>query len=93
MNKNYGESFVKKLVITVLLAILGFSIAALERNRLVIMDAKISNLKVEYDRVKSENDSIMYRINSILALEKLAKIAQEKNFSIPTEDAIINIKE
>jgi len=93
MNKNYGDSFVKKIVITVLLAILGFSIAALERNRLVIMDAKISNLKVEYDRVKSENDSIMYRINSILALEKLAKIAQEKKFSIPTEDAIINIKE
>jgi hypothetical protein len=35
----------------------------------------------------------MYKINSILALEKLDKIAQEKNFSVPTEDAIINIKE
>jgi len=93
MSKNSGEFFVKKLIVTVLLAIFGFSIAALERNRLVIMDAKISNLKIEYDRIKSENDSIMYKINSILALEKLDKIAQEKNFSVPTEDAIINIKE
>lgn len=93
MAKNSGENFIKNLVITVLLAILGFSIAALERNRLIIMDAKISTLKAEYDRVKSENNSIMYKINSILALEKLDKIAKEKNFSVPLENAIINIKE
>ncbi|MEA5000804.1 MAG: hypothetical protein VB017_02835 [Endomicrobiaceae bacterium] len=93
MGKNSGENFIKNLVITVLLAILGFSIAALERNRLIIMDAKISSLKAEYDRVKSEKDSIMYKINSILALEKLDKIAKEKNFSVPSENAIINVKE
>ena len=93
MSKNSGENFIKNLVITVLLAILGFSIAALERNRLIIMDAKISSLKAEYDRVKSEKDSIMYKINSILALEKLDRIAKEKNFSVPSENAIINVKE
>ncbi len=93
MGKNSGENFIKNLVITVLLAILGFSIAALERNRLIIMDAKISSLKAEYDRVKSEKDSIMYKINSILALEKLDKIAKEKKFSVPSENAIINVKE
>ncbi|MFA7074862.1 MAG: hypothetical protein WC234_06730 [Endomicrobiaceae bacterium] len=93
MARNSGEKFIRNLVITVLLAILGFSIAALEKNRLIIMDAKISTLKAEYDRVKSENNSIMYKINSILALEKLDKIAKEKNFSVPLENAIINVKE
>ncbi|MGE4384837.1 MAG: hypothetical protein AB7E39_03105 [Endomicrobiaceae bacterium] len=93
MARNSGEKFIRNLVITVLLAILGFSIAALEKNRLIIMDAKISTLKAEYDSVKSENNSIMYKINSILALEKLDKIAKEKNFSVPLENAIINVKE
>jgi hypothetical protein len=43
--------------------------------------------------VKSEKDSIMYKINSILGLEKLYNIAKEKKFSVPSENAIINVKE
>jgi uncharacterized protein YxeA len=83
----------KKILIAIFFVLTCLSVLVWEKNRLVMMDEKITYLKTEYDRVKSENDSIMYRINSILALEKLDQIAKEKNFIPPTQNTIVNIYE
>jgi cell division protein FtsL len=52
---------------------------------------KLSSLQAEYDKISSENKSLQMRINSILALDKMHKIAEEKNLSIPDESSIVYI--
>ncbi len=52
---------------------------------------KVSELQAEYDRLNAENDSLRLKINSILALEKMDRIAKEKNLSKPKENSIIYI--
>jgi cell division protein FtsL len=53
---------------------------------------KISRLQVEYDKISSENDFLKLKINSMLALEKMDKIAREENLSIPDENSIVYIE-
>lgn len=60
---------------------------------LLKFESENSSLKKEYDKLKTDTDETKYKINSILALEKLDKIAKEKNFTTPTENEIVNIKE
>jgi len=52
---------------------------------------KVSSLQAKYDKINSENDSLKLKINSILALEKMDKIAKEKNLSNPDESSIIYV--
>jgi cell division protein FtsL len=52
---------------------------------------KISNLQAEYDKINSENESLQMKINSILALDKMHKIAEERNLSEPDENSIVYI--
>ena len=51
------------------------------------------NTKLEYEkmRLKNENAVLMYEINTIMAMDKLDKLAKEKNFVVPKENQIINI--
>jgi len=53
---------------------------------------KVSELQAEYDRLNAENDSLRLKINSILALEKMDKIAKDKKLSKPDENSVINIE-
>lgn len=62
-----------------------------EKNQLVLTDTKVSDLDKKYKKIESETNSIKCEINSILALEKLTKIAETKNFSKPKENRIVNI--
>jgi cell division protein FtsL len=62
-----------------------------QQNTAIRLAYKVSNLELEYDKINSENDSLRLKINSILALEKMDKIAKEKNFSKPNENSIIYI--
>jgi cell division protein FtsL len=50
---------------------------------------KVSNLQAEYDKINLENESLKLKINSILALEKMDKVAKEKNLSPPNENSIV----
>ncbi|MDR0956488.1 MAG: hypothetical protein LBL77_01280 [Endomicrobium sp.] len=52
---------------------------------------KVNNLQVEYDKINSENDILRLKINSILSLEKMYKIANEKGLLCPDEKSIIYI--
>jgi len=50
---------------------------------------KVSSLQVEYDKINLENESLKLKINSILALEKMDKVAKEKNLSPTNENSIV----
>ncbi|GHT36543.1 hypothetical protein AGMMS49593_01680 [Endomicrobiia bacterium] len=52
---------------------------------------KVSSLQAEYNKINSENDVLRSKINSILALEKMDKVASEKGLSRPDEKSVIYI--
>jgi cell division protein FtsL len=57
----------------------------------VRMGYKLSSLKSEYDRINAENDVLRLKINSVLSLEKMDKIAKEKKLYKPEEKSIMRI--
>ncbi len=94
MDKNRSDLKKIFVFIWIVSVILGtIIIYTYQPNMLLKIEAQNSNLKTEYDRLKTETDETKYKINSILALEKLDKIAKEKNFNMPSEKQIITIKE
>lgn len=76
----------------IFLAVLSLGVVIFEKNQLKMVEIRVNNLEAEYKKIKSETNSIKSEINSILALEKLVKIAKEKNFSKPSEDRKTVIK-
>jgi beta-lactamase regulating signal transducer with metallopeptidase domain len=94
MYKNRPKLFKIIVFIWIVLIILGtIVIYTYLPNLLLKFESENSRLKVEYDKLKTDTDETKYKINSILALEKLDKIAKEKKFTIPTENEIVTIKE
>lgn len=92
-NNKHKNSNILVLFWIMLVVLLTILIYTYENNLLLKFESKNSILKTEYDKLKTDTDEIKYKINSILALEKLDKIAKEKNFTVPTEKEIVNIKE
>jgi hypothetical protein len=74
-----------------MLIILSVFIYLWQQNTSIRFAYKLSSLQVEYDKISSENKSLQMKINSILALDKMHKIAEEKNLSIPGEISIVYI--
>jgi cell division protein FtsL len=62
-----------------------------QQNTSISYAYKVSSLQAEYDKINSENESLKLKINSILALEKMDKVAKEKNLSPPDENSIVYI--
>jgi cell division protein FtsL len=82
---------VYKSFLAVILAILSIFIYLWQQNTSTRFAYKLSSLQAEYDKISSENKSLQMKINSILALDKMHKIAEEKNLSIPDESSIVYI--
>lgn len=94
MNKNRVKIFKIIVFLWIIFVVLGsILIYTYLPNLLLKFESENSTLKKEYDKLKTDTDETKYKINSILALEKLDKIAKEKNFTIPAENEIVNIKE
>lgn len=94
MSKNKIEIFKIIVFVWIIFIILGsILVYTYLPNMLLKFESENSSLKKEYDKLKTDTDETKYKINSILALEKLDKIAKEKNFTTPTENEIVNIKE
>jgi len=83
----YSRSF----LIMLILAILSAFVYLWQQNTSVRLAYKVSSLQVVYDKINSENDFLKLKINSILALEKMDKIAREKNFFRPDKNSIVYI--
>jgi cell division protein FtsL len=62
-----------------------------QQNMSMRLAYKVSALQSECDKLNSENDSLRFKINSNLALEKMDKIAKEKNLSRPDDKHVIYI--
>jgi cell division protein FtsL len=80
----------KSLSVTVMI-ISSVFIYLWQQNASVRYAYKVSSLQAEYDKINSENDSLKLKINSILALEKMDKIAKEKNLLSPDKGSIVYI--
>lgn len=52
---------------------------------------RVSEMQSEYEKINAENDSLRLKINSILALEKMDRIAREKQLSKPAETSVVFI--
>ncbi|GHT39923.1 hypothetical protein AGMMS49921_00290 [Endomicrobiia bacterium] len=62
-----------------------------QQNTSIRFAYKVSSLQAEYNKINSENDVLRSKINSILALEKMDKVASEKGLSRPDEKSVIYI--
>jgi cell division protein FtsL len=82
---------VYKSFLAFILIILSIFIYLWQQNTSTRFAYKLSSLQSECDKISSENKSLQMKINSILALDKMHKIAEEKNLSIPDESAIVYI--
>jgi cell division protein FtsL len=82
---------VYKSFLAVVLIILSVFIYLWQQNTSTRFAYKISSLRAEYDKINSENKSLQMKINSILALDKMHKIAEERNLFKPDENSIVYI--
>jgi cell division protein FtsL len=80
-----------KSFLVFVLIILSVFIYLWQQNTSIRFAYKLSSLQSEYDKISSENKSLQMKINSIFTLDKMHKIAEEKNLSIPDESSIVYI--
>jgi cell division protein FtsL len=76
----------------ILLLIVSVFIYLWQQNTSVRFAYKISALQTEYNNIISENDNLRLKINSMLALEKMYKIAKDRNFIVADEQNTVYIE-
>ncbi|MDR1696247.1 MAG: hypothetical protein LBR69_06450 [Endomicrobium sp.] len=81
-----------KPLLFLILAALGVFVYIWEQTAAVRLEYKVNSLHSQYDMINAENDSLKFRINSILALEKMDRIAKEKNLFKPDEKSVVYIE-
>lgn len=79
-------------IFLIFLIVFSVGIVILEKNQLRMVEIKVSELDAQKKKIISESDDIWSKINTILAMDKLQRIAEEKNFTKPSQDRIIKIK-
>ena len=81
----------KKLGLIAVIIIFSVFFYIWQQNFAIIMGYKVGDLNDKLGKINADNDDLMYKINSILALEKLNKIAQDKKYTRPDESSIVEI--
>ncbi|MDR1418458.1 MAG: hypothetical protein LBI80_04820 [Endomicrobium sp.] len=76
----------------ILLLIISLFIYLWQQNTSIRLAYKISALQTEYNNIISDNDNLRLKINSMLALEKMYKIAKERNFVTANEQNRVYIE-
>ncbi|MDR1523318.1 MAG: hypothetical protein LBS29_05145 [Endomicrobium sp.] len=76
----------------ILLLIISVFVYLWQQNTSLRFAYKISALQTEYNNIIAENDNLRLKINSMLALEKMYKIAKDKNFITADEQNIVYIE-
>ncbi|MCA6072123.1 MAG: hypothetical protein LE178_01035 [Endomicrobium sp.] len=80
-----------KPFLTIIFIIFSVFVYLWQQNTSMRFAYKVSNLQTEYNKINAENDLLRLKINSILALEKMYKVAKEKNLNRPDEKTIVYI--
>lgn len=80
-----------KPFVAVICIIFGVFVYLWQQTTAMRMGYKVSEMQGEYERINAENDSLLLKINSILALEKMDRIAKEKQLSKPDELSVVYI--
>ncbi len=80
-----------KPFVAVICIIFGVFVYLWQQTTAMRMGYKVSEMQGEYERINAENDSLLLKINSILALEKMDRIAKEKQLSKPDESSVVYI--
>jgi cell division protein FtsL len=81
-----------KSFLLILLLIISVFIYLWQQNTSIRFAYKINALQTEYNNIISENDNLRLKINSMLALEKMYKIAKERNLITAGEQNTIYIE-
>jgi cell division protein FtsL len=81
----------RKSFFLVIFLIISVFVYLWQQNMSMKLAYKVSALQSDYDKLNSENDALRLKINSNLALEKMDRIAKEKNLSRPDEKHVIYI--
>jgi cell division protein FtsL len=80
-----------KPVLAVICIIFGVFVYLWQQTTSTRLGYKVSEMQNEYEKISAENDSLRLKINSILALEKMDRIAKEKQLSKPDEKYVVYI--
>ncbi|MDR0617928.1 MAG: hypothetical protein LBG23_04135 [Endomicrobium sp.] len=76
----------------ILLLVISFFVYLWQQSTSIRFAYKISALQSEYNNIISENDNLRLKINSMLALDKMYKIAKERNFIVADEQNTVYIE-
>ncbi|WP_413854676.1 hypothetical protein [Candidatus Ruminimicrobium bovinum] len=90
-NSKKKNTNIRQLLFLAALALVLIFFYKYQQNWVLFLGDDNTKLENEKMNLKKENDIIMTKINSIMALEKLDKLAKDKNFTPPQKDQIINI--
>ena len=80
-----------KPFLAVICIIFGVFVYLWQQTTATRMGYKVSEMQSEYERINAENDSLRLKINSILALEKMDRIAKEKQLTKPDKSSVVYI--
>jgi cell division protein FtsL len=83
--------YFKSFLMMFILAILSAFIYLWQQNTATRFAYRVSDLRAAYDKINLENDFLKLKINSILALEKMDRIAKEKKLFRPGKNSIVYI--
>ena len=73
---------IKILLFLIIVCYFFYSIIIVQmNNKLVDLNSQVTDLEEQEKIIKSENDSMRLSIRSLLSMDNLNRIAQEKNFT------------
>jgi len=92
--KNDNKKSIKNIREIIFLTMLGLALiffCKYQQSMVLLLRDDNTKLEEEESKLATENRILRGKVNSIMAQDKLDKLARDKNFSVPKENQIINI--
>ncbi|MCL2485762.1 MAG: hypothetical protein FWF00_03525 [Endomicrobia bacterium] len=80
-----------KPVIFIIIIALSIFVYIWQKTTAMRYEYQVNDLHTRYDMLNAENDSLRFKINSILNLEKMDRVAKEKKLFKADEKFTVNI--
>ena len=82
----------KQILSLTIAIILTVSIFLWERIENMRSRYKITQLNNQYEKLQSENDNLLFKINSMLSSENLDSLSRIKQLSLPEDTSIVRLE-